>query len=344
MKYKVSIITPCYNAENTLEREINSIINQTLGFENIELLLYDDKSSDNTGQIIKKFSEEYSNIKAFFGNENRGPGFARNKCLENSNGEYILFLDSDDEFDLDMCNKLYSTAMSENADLVCCGVLRKDKIDVSKKSLEYDASKATENTEDKIIFINKNGFYLNDNLTTHCLFEYGTIIKNNVNFSETYYAEDVYFKLMYKLHSKKTVYLKNYFGYIHHAYTESTTSKIDLDILNKIHDAQLDNMKQLKGYDLDLAFIFKGHIICSLIRLYALDLIKSPKSDVIDFLKKIREFEIETDSEYSFDFPINFLNGLILKERYNLAYVCLYILRTLYHSKTLRKISRMFFK
>ena len=52
MSYKVTVIIPCYNCENTLNRAVDSVINQSFGFENIELILYDDFSSDNTRNII----------------------------------------------------------------------------------------------------------------------------------------------------------------------------------------------------------------------------------------------------------------------------------------------------
>ncbi|ALT69293.1 glycosyltransferase family 2 protein [Methanobrevibacter millerae] len=343
MNYKVSIIIPCYNAEDTIQRAINSIINQNMGFNNIELLLYDDASTDNTKKILKKYSEKYKNIISFFGTENKGPGFGKNKCLENASGEYVLFLDSDDEYDQEMCEKLYSNAIIENADLVSCGVLRIDNINTSKIDLEYDDSKSHENFENKISFINENIFYLNDHLSTHCLFRKDIINQNKIYFLETYYAEDIYFKAIFRLYSKKAVYLKNFYGYIHHAYTDSITSNITLSNLNEIHNVYLKILEKIKKYDLDLAYIFKGHIICSLIRLYALNLVKSPKKDVINFLKKMREFEIYVNFNHVNTPSINILNIFILKEKYELAYLYLHLLRIIYHSKTLRKIYRKIF-
>ena len=55
MNYKISVIIPCYNAESTLKRCIDSVINQTFGFENIELILYDDASTDSTKKIIENY-------------------------------------------------------------------------------------------------------------------------------------------------------------------------------------------------------------------------------------------------------------------------------------------------
>lgn len=344
MNYKVSVIIPCYNAEGTIERTINSVVNQTLGFENIELLLYDDASTDNTKNLLIEYSKNHKNIITIFGVENKGPGFGKNRCLEKASGEYVLFLDSDDEYEQHMCDKLYSTAKSENADLVSSGILRHDNINVSKRSLKFDATKALENTEDKVTFINNNVFYLGDHLATHCLFKFEIIKENNIYFLETYYAEDIYFKNIYRIYSKKSVYLKNYFGYIHNAYTNSITSHIDLNDLNQIHEIQLKILEELKKYDLDLSYIFRPHIICSLIRLYSLNLIKSPKNEVIDFLKKIRDFEIDINFSYEGDLLINILNSLLLKERYNLAYIYLHLLKILYNSKTIRKLSRKILK
>lgn len=342
MNYKISVIIPCYNAEKTLKRALISIINQTIGFENIEILLYDDASKDNTKKIIEEYSKNYTNILGFYGEINKGPGFGRNKCLENSTGEYMLFLDSDDEFDSKMCEKLYLTIKSENADFVSCGMLRHDNIEISKRSFEYDFTKASENYNEKIIFIDKNVFYLKDSLSTSCLFKQEIIKKNNIRFLEAYYSEDLYFKAIFKTYSKKAVYLKNYFGYIHHAYTDSITSDIDLNDLNEIHDVQLKILKEIRKFNLDLAYMFKGHIACSLIRLYALNLLKSQKKEIINFLKRMREFEIDINFHYSFDPLINILNNLIMKEQYNLAYLYLHFLRVLYNSKNLRKIYRSF--
>ena len=79
MDYKVSVIIPVYNAEKYLKNAIESVINQTIGFENIELILVDDNSTDESPKIILDYSEKYENIVSFLSNENHGlPGFGRN--------------------------------------------------------------------------------------------------------------------------------------------------------------------------------------------------------------------------------------------------------------------------
>ena len=66
MSFKISVIMPIYNAEKNLKKSINSIIQQTIGFENIELILVDDKSTDNSRSIIEHFSTKFQNITPIF--------------------------------------------------------------------------------------------------------------------------------------------------------------------------------------------------------------------------------------------------------------------------------------
>ena len=74
------------------------MINQTLGFENIELILVDDNSNDDSKQIISELVRKYSNIKPIFLTENSGnASYPRNVGIENATAEYLLFMDSDDE-------------------------------------------------------------------------------------------------------------------------------------------------------------------------------------------------------------------------------------------------------
>ena len=90
----VSIITPVYNIQDYLESTIKSVVDQT--YQNWEFILIDDKSGDSSGNIIRDWEIKDKRIKGVFLNENVGAGIARNKGIENSCGEFIAFLDSDD--------------------------------------------------------------------------------------------------------------------------------------------------------------------------------------------------------------------------------------------------------
>ena len=115
--HKVSIIVPVYNVEKYLKRCINSLINQTL--QDIEIIVVDDGSTDNSGQIIKEYQEKNSNIK-YYKKENGGLSDARNYGMKYAPSEYIAFLDSDDFVDKTMYEKMYNKAIEENADYVEC--------------------------------------------------------------------------------------------------------------------------------------------------------------------------------------------------------------------------------
>ena len=98
-KYKkiFSVVIPCYNVENYVEDAIDSIINQTFGFEdNIEIILVDDGSTDKTMEICKNFVDKYPNNIKFFSQKNQGQAIARNFGLKHVSGKYVNFLDADD--------------------------------------------------------------------------------------------------------------------------------------------------------------------------------------------------------------------------------------------------------
>ena len=94
VKGRVSVITPIYNAEKFLEKTLNSIFNQT--YKEIEIVLVDDCSTDNSVNIINNFKKEHNEIVYFCQEKNLGAGAARNKALELATGQYVAFLDSDD--------------------------------------------------------------------------------------------------------------------------------------------------------------------------------------------------------------------------------------------------------
>ena len=90
----VSIIMPCYNAEHYIAESINSVLAQT--YENWELLITDDCSTDRSIEIIKHYCEQDFRINLLESKEHRGPGDTRNMSINRANGRFIAFLDNDD--------------------------------------------------------------------------------------------------------------------------------------------------------------------------------------------------------------------------------------------------------
>ena len=130
MDKKYSVIIPVYNAEKTLERCLNSLLRQER--TDIELLLVNDGSSDNSHQICLSFASQYPQIK-YLNKENGGVSSARNAGLDNAEGEYILFVDSDDYVSGDYFQAIDSALSGSNSDLLQfshCKVNGKSEIQV----------------------------------------------------------------------------------------------------------------------------------------------------------------------------------------------------------------------
>ena len=111
----VSVIIPVYNVEKYLRECIDSVINQT--YKNLEIILVDDGSTDSSGKICDEYVEKDERITAIH-QKNGGLSQARNRGLEESTGEYIYFLDSDDYISLDAIEKLYAIAETQKPDFV----------------------------------------------------------------------------------------------------------------------------------------------------------------------------------------------------------------------------------
>ena len=115
--YKVSVIVPVYNSEKYIKKCLDSLINQSL--KDIEIILIDDGSTDNSLEIIKKYSNKYPNIK-YKTKENEGQAVARNVGIDMATGEFISFVDSDDYIDTSMLENLYLNSLKNNSDIVIC--------------------------------------------------------------------------------------------------------------------------------------------------------------------------------------------------------------------------------
>src|SRR5574344_2022066 len=101
---KVSVIVPVYNVEKYLPKCLDSLVNQTL--QDIEIIVVNDGTKDNSQKIIDKYAKKYKNIKSYI-KENGGLSDARNYGVAKANGEYISFIDSDDYIDKKMLEKMY---------------------------------------------------------------------------------------------------------------------------------------------------------------------------------------------------------------------------------------------
>ncbi len=147
MKPKISVIVPVYNVEEWIERCARSLFEQTL--DDIEYIFIDDCSTDKSIQVLKSVIEQYpllqQNIHIVINNQNIGPSATRNKGIKISNGDYIIFCDSDDYLELNAYELLYNEAVKDSFDIVACGVYvdsssnQEIKLFKSKENLAVDS-------------------------------------------------------------------------------------------------------------------------------------------------------------------------------------------------------------
>ncbi|WP_296790749.1 glycosyltransferase family 2 protein [uncultured Methanobrevibacter sp.] len=118
-KFKISVVIPIYNNERFIHRTLMSIENQSFGIENIEVLMVDDNSNDNTCEVIRQYCDKYEGFTSIHIKEGTGsPGTPRNIGLLESSSDYVIFLDHDDLFEIDALEKLYRTITENDCDFV----------------------------------------------------------------------------------------------------------------------------------------------------------------------------------------------------------------------------------
>ena len=131
----ISVVVTCYNHENYIEQCLRSIFKQT--YRNIELIVLDDGSTDNSSEIIKEVLKESPFVTTFESHENIGVVRTRNKGLILLNGDYFLFVDSDDFLDETYVEELYECAINRQADIVYCDLFNFEKNEVYLKAQEF---------------------------------------------------------------------------------------------------------------------------------------------------------------------------------------------------------------
>ena len=155
----ISIIVPVFNVRHYLPEALDSVVHQT--YENLDIIIIDDGSTDGSSQICDEYAKKDNRIRVIH-QENKGVSAARNKGLNVSIGEYIAFLDPDDKYQEDYCQKMLQAVKQNEADMAVCkiavcyttGKLHLNKNDISFPAIKtgvYDREKALRMlTEDTI--------------------------------------------------------------------------------------------------------------------------------------------------------------------------------------------------
>lgn len=221
--YKISIIIPTFNQEDTLNKTFASVKSQTLGFEDIELIFVDDSSSDNTINIINEYESQFSNVKVFSTDVNSGyAGKPRNIGIANSSSPYILFLDGDDELLVNSCEYMLNKANATNADITIGGQINVFKNGIHQHNPPIFAGVEQHFTDT----INSHLMTMRPAITAK-LFKRDLIAENNIRFHEDIPGQDLVFFLEALIKSKKTVTLNNFYTYYRNLNDSSVTFNLN---------------------------------------------------------------------------------------------------------------------
>ena len=244
---KVSIIVPVYNVEEYLEKCLDSLVNQTL--KDIEIIIVNDGSPDNSQKIIDEYQSKYKNIKSYQ-KTNGGLSDARNYGINKASGEYLAFIDSDDYIKTDMIEKMYQKAKNEKLDIVVCNSIEiyPNDISIEKKSnLNY--------SDDSI----KN-YLISPPMA--CTRLYKKELFKNISFKKNIFYEDL------ELTPKLVNYTKN-IGFIdeglYYYYQRTGSIMKQTEFNNKlldIFDVLESNKKALmKEYPEEIEYMYISHLL-----------------------------------------------------------------------------------
>lgn len=181
---KISVIVPVYNTEKYLKKCLDSITNQT--FQDIEIIIVNDGSTDNSETIIKEYQHKYHDKIKYFKKENGGLSDARNFGVNQAKGEYLNFVDSDDYLDINLFSNLQEQ-INENIDLIKYKLI---KVDENYKELERIDGPVFNSLSGQDAF---NKLVFQDVLLEPaCLYLFRTEFykNNNFNFMKDTYHED----------------------------------------------------------------------------------------------------------------------------------------------------------
>lgn len=224
---KISIIIPIYNAEFYLYNTLDSTVNQT--YDNIEIILIDDNSKDNSLEICKAFSEKDDRIRIIKNDKNKGVSYSRNRGIDIATGKYIVFIDSDDTVDKNYIFELINANKEDLYDIVI----------VNFKNIFIENNKENKDII-KYNVVNTNllngrffddYYYIKSVLTGPCgiLFKKKIIEDNNIRFPvEINSAEDYVFNMQYYKFVKKYKFVNLYLYNYYHRKNESLSKQITI--------------------------------------------------------------------------------------------------------------------
>lgn len=234
---KISVIIPLYNSEKYIIQCVDSILNQD--YDNIEIIIVNDGSTDKSGVLVCDKYKENKKVKYIYQN-NFGAPSARNKGLEFSTGDYIVFFDSDDYMECNCLSQMMEL-FNENVDLVICGADEVDvhgnKIGIKKTNCKYE------------LIDEKYEKYFYDPYPGNKIFKASIIHEYDIRFDNVRIGQDLNFYIKYSCFASNIIYFDRILS--HYRIVESGISRTKnfnlFDIVNSLDYA----FKFLNNHNVD---------------------------------------------------------------------------------------------
>lgn len=243
----ISVVVTCYNHENYIEQCLRSIFNQT--YRNIELIVLDDGSTDSSSEVIQEVLKESPFVTTFESHENIGVVRTRNKGLNLLNGDYFLFVDSDDFLDERYVEELYNGAINHQADIVYCDLYNCEKNEIYLKAQEFELQSLLEsNYISNCSLVKKTilkGIYYDEKLSGKKLEDYDFFLNLIINNG----AKAVYqpnTKLNYRVFEKDSISKRDSVRYHYEIYLEVLEKYLD-KLPHDIYQAVCENLMNLEN-------------------------------------------------------------------------------------------------
>ena len=290
---KVSIIVPVYNAYSSIDKCIESIINQT--YKNIELILINDGSKDDSITKIKAYEKKYKNIRVI-DKKNEGVSKTRNLGIREATGKYIMFIDNDDYIDNDYVETLLTEIIATKADCIFSGYRR-------------------ENSKGKVIKIKKlkNKPWSKYILSAPWAKIYNRefLLKNKIEFLPYKIGEDVYFTIKL-INCNAKIEIIDYIGYTWYFNDVSVSNTIQRGMKKEVDILfLLDKINSFSNKDKYTCYFFYKYCVWYLLFSGR----QASKKQFVEEHKKYKEWLIKNDY-YKTISPFSFkLNGESVRDR-----------------------------
>ncbi|MDD3392064.1 MAG: glycosyltransferase family 2 protein [Bacilli bacterium] len=302
---KVSIIIPIYNTASFLKKCLDSVVNQT--YKNLEIILINDGSTDNSLEICQNYHQNYDNI-IVIDQQNAGQGKARNVGINNATGDYLMFVDSDDWIAQTMIEDMYEASLDGKIDIVVTDLIK------VKDGKEQRYKNIIEFTND-----NRENLIISHPGPVAKMIKKELIVKNKLFFLENKIYEDLAVMPLIALKAESVVYLKR--AYYYYLIRENSTMKKKI-FSNKLDDIftvmnYLDSNIDHVLYKNELEYLYTEHLLYSASLRYLQ--YKEGKSR----LKKI-------NAEIKQKYPCFYKNELFKKRNLKFRFITLLIYFKLY--------------